>query len=335
MRGWGLALGTALVALVAADRLLGRYGSKHFLPEQQMRAAIAGGDGCVLFLGDSRMVSALDKEAFQAALREHSADRCVTDLAIGATDVSGAFIAARTYLASGRTPAITVVGKVEDSLLDPDATRPHALVGNNALHLVWSTPGDVFAQVPGFPFASVAAFDDGLRFLLARALSLGRYQSLVSFRVQRWQDGLTGSVLPADNRFGLAGDMAALEHDLRARAKARLALAVKHPGARSLWFDPLLDLLETHGSRVVVVELPMPRSYREGVSQSPEALLYRQSFSTALSARGHAYVDLSHPPWLDDSAFMDALHLGRQAAAQLSRDLGSRIGTNDLAGPAP
>ena len=98
------------------------------------------------------------------ALIPRGADRCIADLAIGATDVSGAFVAARRYLSAGAA-VIAVLGKVEDSLMDPDrdATGPRMMVGNNALHLVWTTPGDVFAEIDGFPFASIAAFDDGLR----------------------------------------------------------------------------------------------------------------------------------------------------------------------------
>ena len=330
MRTLLLAAGAAAIILGAADRVLGSFGARHFLPEQKMQAALQAGDGCILVLGDSRMVAGLDERAAHEALRRRGADRCIADLAIGATDVSGAFLAARTYLAAGRVPSLVVVGKVEDSLLDPDITGPKAMVGNNALHLVWSTPGDVFAEVPGFPFASIAAFDEGLRFLASRATALGRYQSLVSVRVQRLQDALTGTGRGSENRFGALGDMARLEQEFRSHAAARLADAVARPGARSRWLDALLDAVEARRTRVVVVELPMPEAYRRQVSDRPEAAAYRQLFAAALSARGHGFVDLSRATWAEDVMFADALHLGPAGAARLSRDLVEQLAVTAL-----
>ena len=217
MRGLLISIATAVAALVAVNLVLGWYGPRHFVPEQQMQAALSAGDGCILILGDSRMAAGLDQGALHQALIQRRADRCVADLSIGATNVSGAFLAARRYLSIGRKPALAVVGKVEDSLLDPDrdATGPRMMVGNNAIHLTWTTPRDVFAEIDGFPFASVAAFDDGLRFLIARSTALGRYQSSVTLRAQRLQHALTGADRGSENRFGKFSDMAALERDLR------------------------------------------------------------------------------------------------------------------------
>jgi len=322
-----VSVATTVIALVAADRLLGWYGHRHFVPEQQMQTALTAGDGCILILGDSRMAAGLDQPALHQALGRRGADRCVADLAIGATDVSGAFLAARRYVSAGRRPVLAVVAKVEDSLLDPDATGPRMMVGNNAIHLVWTTPGDVFAEVRGFPFASVAAFDDGLRFLIARGTALGRYQSLVSLRAQRLQDALTGADRGAQNRFGQFNDMAALERDMQERADARLAAATHEPGGRSVWFDRLGDLLRLSGTRVVVVELPMPSAYRRRISDTAPAIAYRRAFTAALRARGAAYIDLARAPWVDDALFADALHLNARGAAQLSRDLGDRLPT--------
>jgi hypothetical protein len=292
-----------------------------------MQTALSRGDGCILILGDSRMAAGLDQPALHQALSQRGADHCIADLAIGAVDVSGAFLAARRYLALGRKPVLAVVGKVEDSLIDPDVSGPSMMVGNNALHLVWTTPGDVFAEVEGFPFASVAAFDDGMRFLIARGTALGRYQSLVSLRVQRLQDALTGANRGSENRFGQFRDMAALERNLRERAEARLAVARDRPADRSSWFDRLVDMLRSTGTRIVVVELPMPSSYRRSISDGAPAVDYRRTFAAGLIARGASYVDLARETWVDDGMFADALHLNATGAARLSRDIGDRLPT--------
>lgn len=325
MRKLIVAAVTAAIALLAADRLLDWYGRRHFLPEQQLQAALSRGDGCLLVLGDSRMAAGLDQAALHQALSQRGADRCIADLAIGATDVSGAFLAARRYVSAGRKPALVLISKVEDSLIDPEVTGPRMMVGNNALHLMWSRPGDVFAEIDGFPFASVAAFDDGLRFLIARGTALGRYQSLVSLRVQRLQDGLTGRDRGAENRFGQLSDMAALERDLRERANARLTAAAAGSGRRSSWFDRLVELLQSQGARVVVVELPMPSAYRQRISDSAAAADYRRAFTAGVSARGVAFVDLSRAPWVEDGLFADALHLNAAGAAYLSLAVGASL----------
>jgi hypothetical protein len=318
---------TTVAALVAGDRLLGWYGHRHFVPEQQLQTALAAGDGCILILGDSRMAAGLDEATLHQALSRRGADRCIANLAIGATDVSGAFLAARRYLSGGRHPGVAVLAKVDDSLLDPDPdhTGPRMMFGNNALHLVWTTPGDVFAEVNGFPFASVAAFDDGFRFLISRATALGRYQSLVSVRVQRMQDRLTGADRGSQNRFGQFADMAALERDLRERAEARLTAATKDPGARTAWFDRLVHLLRSQGARIVVVEMPMPAAYRRRISESAPAVDYCRSFTASLAARGATYIDLGHAPWVDDTLFGDPLHLNAAGAVHFSRDLGDEL----------
>jgi hypothetical protein len=320
---------TGVVALVAGDRVLGWYGQRHFLPERQMQTAVAAGDGCIMFLGDSRIEAALNHAVVHQALSQRGADRCIADLGMGAMDVSGEFLAARRYLASGRNPILAVVGKVEDSLMDPDATGPAKMVGNNAIHLVWTNSRDVFAEVDGFPFASVAAFDDGLRFLIARGTAFGRYQSLVSLRVQRLQDGLTGTDRGLENRFGQLSDMAALERDLREHADARLAAATDKPGVRSSWFDRLVDMLHSRGTRVAVVEIPMPSAYRQSISASVQAGAYRRWFTDHLRTRGVVYIDLALAPWVDDdsSMFVDPLHLSPAGAAHFSRDLGDRLPT--------
>ena len=294
-----------------------------------MRTALSQGDECLLFLGDSRMAAAFDGTALHAKLTEYGVDRCVVNLAIGATDVSGMVMTARRYLSAGRRPLVAVVGKVADSIIDPAPANPDSMVGNNALHLVWSNPGDVFSEVSGFPFANVRAFDDGGRFLFDRSTALGRYQSQVSIRVQRVQNALVSAGPSPQNRFGAVVDMASLEEGLRLAAVARLETALRpsrgspHFGS---WFTRFQDDLGKVGASVVVVELPMPSNYRRQVTETSQAAAYQKWLKEALASRGDSFVDLGRPPWLADSSFADALHLNGSSAARLSADLGATLG---------
>ena len=315
-----------LVGLAATA--LGRYGKHHFIPQQQMETAVAAGDDCVLFLGDSRMVAALDSEALHRTLKSGGPDACHVELAIGATEISGMYLTARHYLSSGRHPRLAVIGKVGDSLLGPaKPLRPEEMVGNNAIHLTWSSPSDALLEVPGFPAASIAALDDGFRFLAARTSALGRYQSLVSARIQRLQAALVSASGGAQNRFGALGDMALLEGRLRARAPARLAEAIGGPSSAryGAWFTRLAELLRSRRIPMLVVELPMHDVYRRAVIESPQAEAYHSWLAGELTLHGDSFLDLSRADWVNDELFDDELHLGRKGAALVSTEIARRL----------
>jgi hypothetical protein len=319
---------TFLAVLIACDRILGRYGARHFLPQQKMDRAAAAGDGCILILGDSRMDAGFDSSAFHEGLRTTGRDHCVAQLAIGATTAAGHYFTVREYISGGRRPLVAVIGMAGDSLLGPQhAVRPDEMVGNQAIHLTWTKASDVFAEVPGFPTTNVATFDAGLRFLMARATSFGRYQSMVSIKTQRLARWLTGQASESVNRFGALDDMARLEEGLRADASARIAREMASPASERLgqWFPWTATLLEHHGVPIVAVELPMPEAYRKSVAELPQTVAYRTWLAGELHRRGGAWIDLSHETWLEDRLFGDPLHLGAQGATRFSQSLGRHL----------
>jgi hypothetical protein len=318
----------ALALIGAADALLATRAGRHFLPEQKMEAAVTAGPGCILLLGDSRMDAAYSPPDLHQALRRHGADSCVGDLSIGATDISGAYLAAREYLSRGGRPKLVVIGKVADSLLDPDARLdPQQMVGNNAIHLLWSRPSDVVFEVPGFPTANIDAFDAGFRFLVDRATAMGRYQSLFWVRVQRAQDRLVGAPPLTLNRFGRVADMGQLEGDLRTRAISHMEHSIGAPGGRGpgRWFTRLVALLRDARIPFVLVELPMRSAYRHAVTASPQATAYQRWLAQQIGPLGGTLLDLGEPSWIDESRFSDALHLNPEGAQRLSSDLGDRL----------
>jgi hypothetical protein len=319
---------TALALLGVTDALVGHRIGRHFLPEQKMEAAVAAGPGCILLLGDSRMDAAYSSSALHNALRQRASDRCVGDLSIGGTDVRGAYLAAREYLARGGSPQLVVVGEVADSLLDPDSRLdPQQMAGNNAIHLVWSRSSDIFFEAPGFPLASIDAFDAGFRFLIARATAIGRYQSLFWVRVQGIQDRLVGGRPATLNRFGRIADMDRLEEDLRTSATARLERQMTAPSGPQLgtWFMRLVRLLRDRGVPFAIAELPMRSSYRRAVTETAEALAYRRWVGARIAPLGGTSINLAEPSWIDDSLFADALHLNERGAQKLSADLGDQL----------
>ncbi len=324
---------TAVGAIVALNTVFGHLAPRHFLPNQKMTRALQSSADCVLLLGDSRMDAGHSPDAFRSAAVPTGAGSCATNLAIGATDIRAAYLTAGRFFAlGGRTP-LTVVGISADSVLDPSAPiDPKDMAGNNAVHLIWSAPSDVFLEYPGFPFGSIGVADAGFRFLLTRAVALGQYQSLVWLSVQRMQNRLTGIEEAPRNGFGLVGDMNGLERDFRQRAQKRLGSA-SGERASLAWFDRLCDLLRARGVPLAAVELPMPSDFRREVSDSESGRAYRAWLAEQLAARDVTYIDLSHPDWLNDSLFGDALHLNASGAARFSHDLAGRL--RDLAAGRP
>jgi hypothetical protein len=320
---------TCVLVLAASGVALRTYARRHFLPRQHMQEALAAGDGCVLLLGDSRMEAAFDADAFSRGLRAVGRARCVAPLAVGATDIAGHFFTARTYLAAGRRPAVAVLGIVGDSLLGPERPlRPEELVGNNIIHFEWTRPGDVLSEIPGFPGADLGTFDAGFRFLASQATPFGRYQSLIAVKTQALTGRLTGRAPAERNRFGALADMSSLEGGLRARAPERLAAALRGPETARLgsWFPRTVGLLGAAGARVLVVELPMRRLYRDTVTDRPEAVAYRGWLARELARDASTYLDLSHASYVDETLFADALHLGPAGAALVSETLGRGAG---------
>jgi|tagenome__1003787_1003787.scaffolds.fasta_scaffold20945278_3 hypothetical protein len=328
MRDFLLPMLTALALIGVADAVLADRIEGHFLPEQKMVAAVGAGAGCIVLLGDSRLEAAYSPSALHDALRHGAADRCISDLSIGGTDVRAVYIAAREYLSRGGAPRLVVVGEVADSLLDPDSRLdPQQMAGNNAIHLVWSRRSDVFFDAPRFPLASIDAFDAGFRFLIGRATAIGRYQSLFWVRVQGAQDRLVGGRPATLNRFGRIADMGRLAEELQAKATSRLERQITAPSGLRLgtWFVRLVQLLRDHGIPFAIAELPMRSSYRRAVTETPHALAYRRWLAEQISLLGGASINLAKPTWIDDSLFMDALHLNERGAQKLSADLGNEI----------
>lgn len=327
-RAFLISLATWLVATAALAGGLGWYARRHHLPEQRLSQALAGGDGCIVIAGDSRMDAATDVAALRAGLRAANSDRCVVELSLGAVDVGGVALTVRRYLERGPKPALFVVGKAGDSLVSGfDPVQPEEMIGNNAVHLTWSRARDVLADVPGFPLASVGAFDSGFRLLLASATSLGQYQSLISAKTQALGASLTHAGGAERNRFGALGDMAGLESGLRARAPGRLSAAMAASEARRLgpWFEEIAASLSERKIPFVVVELPMRSTYRTGVMDTPLARSYQAWFAAELPRWGGRLLDLSREAWVADDLFDDDLHLGDKGAALFSNDLGRRV----------
>lgn len=322
-----LQLATLALAMFAIDRALAWYAPNHYIPEARMRAALTSGDGCVVFVGDSRMVAGYDAAALARGFASRGTQVCTVNVAIGALKVSGMAVALREYLERGGKPRTIVIGNAADKLLpEEQPLDPATFIGNEAVQLAWSHPSDVRTLYPGFPAANVLAFDQGFRFLAARSTALGTYLSIGWQKVQAAQDRFAGRPKLV-NAFGALEDMDAYGAKLERDARRRLAAAVAGPEAQRLDRSYLLmeQLARDAGAKLVIVELPMPARFRDNVSRAPEARAFRAWLGQRSAASGGAMLDLSDPDWNTPEHFADVLHLNERGAAAFSEQLGREL----------
>jgi len=307
----------AFTVLVAVELSYGARVRKSFIPERTFAAAAAEGDDCVLTLGDSRMVAGVSSELLASELRREQSARCHAGLAIGGGDIVAHYFALRRYLETGRRPKLVVLGTTLESMLEKDAP-PETLIGNQAVVLGWSRPADVSLLYPGFP---AERFDHGFRFLAMRPLATTAYGSLAWARVQALQDGIVGKADGRANQFGLVADMQALARSLKKDVEERISgfpeRVSLHPA-----LPRLFSLAAARGVPTLLVELPMPSSYRAALERADRAPRLRAAARELVTRSGGTMVDLGHPIWLVDEFFDDGLHLGSDGRELFTRDLG-------------
>jgi hypothetical protein len=310
---------TLLLTLGSVDFVFGRYARSRFLPETYFRAALAEGRGCIVTLGDSRMLEGVKPEVFRSELARQGLDSCHAQLAIGGGQVSAQYAALRRYIEEeGRVPRLLIWG-INPDVAAPFTRSPDLFTGNNAVVLSWSRTSDVWLHYPGFPLEN---FDDGFRFLAARSTNLSSYASLLWNAVQRVQDRFTRPASPAErNRFGLVSDMAALEktmaRELTEGARSKLAV--------SAHVTALASLCQKHGIPMLWVEMPMPEHHHRQIEGHPNTLRIRRELARLATTSNGSFESMGDASWRDPRLFGDALHLGAAGAERFSRELAERV----------
>jgi hypothetical protein len=312
-----ISLATFVVGVASVSFAYGRYAAARYGPERTFDAAVAAGEGCVVTIGDSRMVEGVDRGSLERALAARGRFACVAPLAIGALKLPGQAVVLRRYL-DARRPSAVVLGVSDGTLLpDEEASDPAAMVGNRAVELVWSNADE---RALFYPDASLRTLDARLRHSVLLQSSLGSYGSLAWISVQSFQDRLAGaSEQQPANRFGRLDDMKALENTFRQGAAAQLS-RWNERFEISPWFERIVRLTSERRVPLVVVSVPMRSGYRRVVNESPAAHRYRTWLVSELAKRPRtSYVDLSAVA--DDDEFMDGVHLGPQGADTFSERL--------------
>lgn len=315
-----ISLATFVLGVGGASFAYGRFAERRYGPERTFQSAAAAGDGCIVTIGDSRMVQGIDPAALERALAAEGKPRCVAPLAIGALKLPGQAIVLRRYL-DARRPSAVVLGVSDGTLLpDEEASDPAEMVGNRAVELLWSNADEREAL---YRDGTLRTFDARLRHRLLLATSLGSYGSLAWIGIQSLQNRAAGTTDQATNRFGLVADMNALERTFGTGAREKLARWDRRFEV-SPWFVRAQRLLAERGVPLVVVSVPMRSSYLSSVSGSPAAERYRTWLTTALAKPPSVtFVDLSSV--VADRDFIDGVHVGPKGAAAFSERLAAAL----------
>ena len=312
----------AIAGLGLIDFGYGRYATHHFVPNMTLQKAEAAGTRCLVTLGDSRMAAGIDAPILTTALRAGAIETCVAPLAIGALPISGQAMALRRLMHDLGVPRWVVLGASAGTLLEENSPDPSAFFGNRAAELAWSDSSDIYRYYPRFPFADL---DRGVRFWFARSNALTTYASATWIKTQALQDRLVGNRPETQrNRFGSLKDMQALLGSFRDQATQ--ALAAPNGGYRlNPWFELVRSLVHHSGARLIVLEVPMPASYRREVLDSSAGRRYRGWLESQLARSGDAFLDMSAPRSIHDRDFADGIHLDKDGAKAFSSDLGEKL----------
>jgi hypothetical protein len=305
-----LQLLVAASVLVAANLAVERF-ARNSIPRQVLREAAAAKGVTDLFLGNSTMAAGLDPAAFDAALPGHVA----LNLAIGAsTPVEHFLLFERQADHAGAT---VVYGFLDTQLTDAPTGSWKDLIGNRAMSYYVEPEAAIGFYHADDPFGAF------LHRLIGHVpLLIERHTIWATVERLRRRLAEIGMPRKETNRFGRAEDFALLEADRdEFVAQCRTATEEKLPLAAPI--EAMFRLAHERGSRVVIVEMPMPRAHRGGYYSSAAWTSYRSRLFELVLAAGGDFVDASD--WIDDAGFEDHLHLNAGGARRFSALLADRL----------
>jgi hypothetical protein len=272
----------------------------------------------VTFLGNSLMEAGCDLSAFSEAAFNSNSSACL-NLALGATSpVEHCLILERAFRNPSFRPRYLIYGFFDDQLNAKVTGHFSDLIGNRALSYY-------------FPQEAASLYEENsfltpFRFWLIGHLPMFLERSSLWAKVELLRRKVEEIGMPPHktNRFGRVDDFAALEAaDLPAFVETCSKILQSHRGL-SLPVQRMLKLAHDHGTRVIIVEMPMPAHHRNTFYSSPVWEQMRTYLQTLIEGSGATYLCASD--WVsDDSCFQDATHLNENGAKVFSSRLGKTL----------
>jgi hypothetical protein len=319
-----VALGVALAILAGYNLAIARLA--HTSQRQRALAAVeqvSPATECV-FLGNSLVEAGCDVEAFAAAWPRAEHAPATVNLALGATTPVEHYLILRRAFERGLRPKLLVYGFFDDQLNASVAGDWSDLVGNRAFSYYFpERAAELYA--PGSTLKRwELEFTDRVPMLAERS-SLWTQVELLRRRFDE-----VGMPKKKTNRFGRVDDFGALEAKDVESFNRRCAAVIDRDVGFSKPVGEIVRLAREHGTRVVLVEMPMPTRHRAAFYSTPAWARMRAYLQNLASANEATYIAASD--WVrDDAKFEDATHLNEAGAKFFSGELAKTIAQLDPA----
>jgi hypothetical protein len=313
----GQAVLVGLLVIVLAEFLFRRMIS-NAVPRQVMRTISEASQTIdVLGMGNSLMAGGFVPEAVEQTCRDAGHSCLVVNGAMGASGVIEQL--ALTRLAWSHHNVRTLIyGFFDGQMADDTPLKNSDLIGNHTM---------LYYQEPQLTL-QYAHFDPINRFAFEvyRCCALLRERSFIWAKVEKLRRAIGAFGMPSEetNQFGRTADFSLLEAT-DPLTFARICLRTLQ--SRRLLSPPILELLweaRDHGTKVVVVEMPMHPSHRERFYAQPIWSTFREKSRTAVEEAGAIYVNASD--WITDAhLFSDLLHLSKSGGTEFSFHLARHL----------
>ena len=304
-----------LIGYNAVIRITSRTSQRQQMLAQLQRIPVT--TQCV-FLGNSLMAAGGDVDAFAAGWPPAATSMQAVNLALGGSSPVEHYLILRRAYENGLRTKYLIYGFFDDQLNVETKGDWSDLVGNRA-----------FAYY--FPERAADMYAPGSTWK-AWELSLTQKVPMLAERSSLWTQvellrrkmGQAGMPKEKTNRFGRVADFGALESKDRESFNRRCATVVDKQVGLSRPVQEIFRLAREHGTKVILVEMPMPSKHRDLFYSSPVWPRMR-SHLQALAVKEHVTY-LTASDWIrDDDKFEDATHLNPDGAKLFSTQLAGAI----------
>jgi hypothetical protein len=268
---------------------------------------------CV-FLGNSLVEAGCDMEVFKHSLPGSGPNLTPANLALGATSPVEHCLILKQALRRGLPIKYVIYGFFDDQLNAPVRGNWQDLVGNRALSYYFPeeasalyAPGQWAKRAELWVLGHVPMFSERSSLWGKVELVRGRFEEM-------------GMPKHKVNRFGRVEDFTAVEAADVAEFARRCDLALSQRAGFNRPVQEIIRLAKVNGTKVILVEMPMPSRHRDRFYSSPGWTQLRAHLKSLAAREDALYVPAAD--WVgDDQAFEDATHLSEQGAKLFSRQL--------------
>ena len=309
-----------VVALLAFNWFIGR--TARTWPRILLRDVVAARSVGTLLLGNSLMASGFDEAAFRAASPEPKDAAPILNAACGATLPAEHL---QFYqLAKKGSPSVPLIiyGYLLDQLTAPTDADWRDLSGNRAMFYYADFELGLSLYHPKNAMETIQFRATHHLPAVYERLNIWRRVELLRRKFDRW--GLPDE---AATRFGRAADFAGGVFQPKDGAAFSDACrkAVREHAPLSVPVKTIMSQARTAGSKVIVIEMPLPLARRDFFASDGAWKPYRDHVRSLIESEGGICLDALD--WYSDDAryFADDLHLNPAGAADFSKRLATII----------